>query len=100
MAKGDQNQINLKPHFKEKGDTSPLRLPCEGEAGDLYVFTTLGEGDLDPNPQAPAASLWFCIKGAEADGRNAIWARVQYDTKTTCAVPPPKPPNIPELKDG
>jgi hypothetical protein len=90
MAKGDQ--INLKPHFKKEGDT----LPCEGEVGDLYVFTTLDEGEQDPTK----VSLWFCIKGAEADGRNAIWARVQFDTTTTCAVRPPKPPNIPVLKDG
>ncbi len=94
MAKGDQ--INLKPHFKKEGAT----LPCEGEAGDLFVFTHLDEGERDPTPQG-LASLWFCTKGAEGDGRNAIWKRVSFDDKTTCAVSPPKPPqNTPELKEG
>lgn len=95
MAKGDQ--INLRPHFKEEGP----RLPCDGAAGDLFVFTPLGEKDLvDPSPQG-LASLWFCTKGAEGDGRNAIWKRVQFDDKRTCDVDPLKPPqNTPELKEG
>jgi hypothetical protein len=92
MAKGDQ--INLKPHFKKEGAT----LPCEGEAGDLYVFTTLDEGQPDGTPKG-LATLWFCTKGA-ADGRNAIWALVQFNGTITCAVPPPKPPNYPDVKEG
>ncbi|MEI7995548.1 MAG: hypothetical protein WCH01_11670 [Methylococcaceae bacterium] len=94
MTKGDQ--INIKPHFKKEGST----LPCEGEAGDLFVFTPLDEGDPDPSPEG-LASLWFCTKGAEKDSRNAIWKRVQFDDKRTCEVPPLKPPqNTPELKEG
>lgn len=94
MARGDQ--INIKPHFKKEGST----LPCEGEVGDLFVFTPLDEGERDPERQG-SASLWFCTKGAEGDGRNAIWKRVQFDDTRTCAVPPLKPPqNTPELREG
>ena len=92
MAQGDQ--INLKPHFKKEGVT----LPCDGEVGDLFVFTPLDEGERDPTKQG-LASLWFCIKGAESDGRNAIWARVQFDGIITCALRPPKPPQHPELTE-
>jgi hypothetical protein len=96
MAEGDQ--INLKPHFKKEHPIMNGRptLPCEGEAGDLFVFTPLDEGERDPTPKG-LASLWFCIKGAEGDGRNAVWARVNFDGTTTCATPPPKPPNYPDL---
>jgi hypothetical protein len=94
MAKGDQ--INIKPHFKKEGPT----LPCDGEAGDLFVFTELDEGKKDPTPLG-LASLWFCTKGAEGDGRNAIWQRVKFDDQRTCDVPPVKPPqNTPQLKEG
>jgi len=94
MAIGDQ--INLRPHFKKEGNT----LPCEGQVGDLFVFTPLDEGERDPTPQG-LASLWFCTKAAEGDGRNAIWARVQFDGITTCAVRPPTPPQAhPQLKEG
>jgi hypothetical protein len=94
MATGDQ--INFEPHFKKDGPT----LPCEGEVGDLYVFTPLNEGEPDPSPQG-LASLWFCVKRAEGNGRNAVWARVQFDGITTCAVKPPNPPqDHPELKEG
>ena len=90
MAKGDQ--INFKPHFKKDGPT----LPCEGEVGDLFVFTPLDEGEQDPTPKG-RASLWFCIKRAERDGRNAIWARVHFDGTWTCAERPPNPPNYPDV---
>jgi hypothetical protein len=91
MAKGDQ--INLRPHFRKEGPT----LPCEGEVGDLFVFTPLEEGERDPTPQG-LASLWFCTKGSEENGkRNAVWARVSFDGTTTCAAPPPNPPNYPDL---
>ena len=93
MAKGDQ--INLRPHFKDEG----ARLPCEGEAGDLYVFTPLGVDDRDSSPQG-LASLWFCIKGMNAETKET-WARVQFDGITNCGVPAPTPPqNHPQLKDG
>ena len=94
MAKADQ--INLKPHFKKDTD----RLPCDGEVGDLFVFSPLDEGERDPSKQG-LASLWFCTKSAGPDGLNAIWARVQFDGITTCAVRPPLPPqNHPALKLG
>jgi hypothetical protein len=93
VAKGDQ--INLRPHFKKDGPT----LPCEGEVGDLYVFTPLDEGDRDPTPQGQA-SLWFCVKTEDGEG-PAIWKRVAFDDKTTCKVVPAMPPqNTPELKEG
>lgn len=93
MAKGDQ--INLKPHFKEEG----LTLPCEGEAGDLYVFTHVSEGERDPTPQG-VASLWFCAKGMDGEG-PAIWKLVQLDHFATCDVVLPIPPqNLPLLKEG
>ncbi|TKB70726.1 MAG: hypothetical protein E8D52_01130 [Nitrospira sp.] len=82
MAKGDQ--INLKPHFKEE------KLPCEGTVGDLFVFTPLGEGDVDSRKQG-SASLWFCTKGDEGNNK-AIWLRVKFDGQMTCSVPPPIPP--------
>jgi hypothetical protein len=96
MAKGDL--INLKPHFKkEDGD----KLPCDGEAGDLYVFTKL---DKEGDPDASAfgvASLWFCTKGTQGGRDKAVWRRVQFDGFQTCATPPPPPPaNPPELKEG
>ena len=84
MAKGDQ--INLKPHFIGEGPT----LPCEGEAGDLYVFTELDEGQPDPSPQG-LASLWFCTKSMEEDGRPAVWAQVRLDYVLNCEAPPPTP---------
>lgn len=94
MAKGDQ--VNLKPHFKEDTD----KLPCEGEAGDLYVFSPLGEKDRDNSKQG-VASLWFCTKSSGPDGQNAIWARVQFDGIATCKVRPPIPPqNHPDLQLG
>jgi hypothetical protein len=94
MAIGDQ--INFRPHFKKEGAT----LPCAGEAGDLYVFTPLDEGERDPTPQG-LASLWFCTKSAESDGRNAVWARVQFDGVASCAVRPPQPPQgRPDLREG
>jgi hypothetical protein len=103
MAKGDQ--INFKPHFKKDlirqgAEALGPTLPCEGEVGDLFVFKPLDEGEPDSTPLG-RASLWFCTKGAEGDGRHAIWQRVQFDTHTTCAVSPPNPPqNHPKLKDG
>lgn len=94
MAKGDQ--INLGPHFKEEGPT----LPCEGQAGDLYVFSRVGKDEPDTERQG-SAELWFCTKGAMADGRNAIWKRVAFNDMKTCAVPPVKAPqDTPELKEG
>jgi len=95
MAKGDQ--INLKPHFKKEGST----LPCEGKAGDLYVFTPLDEdAPVDPEPTG-SAQLWFCTKGSEGDGRNAIWLRVHLLDALDCTRPPPKPPKYPPApQDG
>jgi hypothetical protein len=94
MVEGDH--INFKPHFKKEGN----KLPCDGEAGDLYVFTRLGEDDRDPSPQG-LAELWFCTRGAEKDGRNASWKRVHFDDHKTCDVSPVTPPqNTPELKEG
>lgn len=93
MAKGDQ--INLKPHFRKEGD----RLPCEAETGDLYVFSPLNEGAPDPNSYG-SASLWFCTKGSDAEGRSAAWARVHLEGVVTCAVPVPKPPPLPDLREG
>jgi hypothetical protein len=95
MAKGDQ--INIRPHFKKEGPS----LPCDGAVGDFYVFTPLNEGERDPNRQG-SASLWFCIKdGPDAEGQNAVWARVQFDGIATCADRLPIPPqNHPVLKDG
>jgi hypothetical protein len=90
MAKGDQ--INLKPHFRDEGPT----LPCEGEVGDLFVFSPLNEGEQDTEPTG-RPSLWFCIKRAEGDGRNALWVRVHFDGKWTCAAPPPNPPVYPDV---
>jgi hypothetical protein len=83
VATGDQ--INVKPHFEL------TTLPCDGEAGDLFVITPLKEGDADPSPQG-LASLWFCIKGGSAEGRPATWARVQFDGIATCKAAIPKPP--------
>lgn len=93
MAQGDQ--INLKPHFKKEGD----KLPCDGAVGDVFVFTPLDEHERDPTPQG-VASLWFCVKAAEGDGRNAVWKRIQFDGFATCAVRLPPPPLTPELKQG
>jgi hypothetical protein len=93
MAKGDQ--INLRPHFKKEGD----RLPCDGEAGDLYVFTKLDENDTDPE-KFGSAQLWFCTRGSQGE-RHAVWRRVQFDGYETCdAVPSNLPANPPELKQG
>jgi hypothetical protein len=99
MAEGDQ--INIKPHFREEGqEEQKLILPCDGKAGDLFVFTTLVEGKEDDSPQG-RAQLWFCTKGTEGDGRNAIWKRVQFDDTKTCAVPLVRPPqNTPQLREG
>lgn len=68
MAKGDQ--INAKPHFKEEGPT----LPCEAEAGDLYVLSPLGKGEPDylcrPSPvQMPADPARF-VPGRAQVGAN------------------------------
>ena len=83
MANGDQ--INLKPHFEQE------TLPCEGEAGDLFVMTPLKEGQLDVSPQG-VASLWFCIKAGNTNERPATWARVQFDGIATCRAPVANPP--------
>jgi len=93
MAVGEQ--ISFKPHFKKEGVT----LPCDGNVGDIYVFTPLDEGEKDTSAEG-VASVWFCIKAADTDGRNAVWARVHFDGVITCAVRPPKPPQYPQLKDG
>jgi hypothetical protein len=94
MAKGDQ--INFKPHFKKEGST----LPCDGEVGDIFVFSPLDEGERDPTPKG-LASVWFCIKRGDGDGHNAIWARVHFDGTWTCAAKPPNPPNYPDVpKEG
>lgn len=98
MAEGDQ--INLKPHFKNEFKNKEPKLPCDGQAGDLFVFTELEEGEEDPTPLG-LASLWFCTKGAQGKGRNAIWQRVKFDDQRTCADPPLKPPqDTPRLKEG
>jgi hypothetical protein len=93
MAKGDQ--INLRPHFKKEGD----RLPCDGEAGDLYVFSKLDEGQTDLEPFG-SAQLWFCTRGTEGGRRNAMWQRVQFEGHQTCAAIPSNLPANPELKQG
>lgn len=91
MAKDDQ--INLRPHFRKEGKT----LPCEGEVGDLFVFTPLDEGEKDPTTTG-SASLWFCIKGSLGEGNNAVWARVQFDGIWTCTSGgPPNPPKYPDI---
>ncbi len=94
MAKGDQ--INVRPHFKDEGET----LPCEAEAGDLYVLSPLNDGEPDLTAQG-VASLWFCIRGSNGEFR-ATWARVQFDGVVTCAVTHvAKPPqNHPTLEEG
>lgn len=103
MAAGDK--INIRPHFKNEKPglkEGNDRLPCDGEAGDLYVFTSLYEGEKDSSPDSPlgVAQLWFCTKGAEGDNRNAIWQRVGFDGHITCDAPPPKPPqNTPRLDE-
>lgn len=91
MATGDQ--INLRPHYRKDGPT----LPCDGEVGDLFVFSPLEEGEPDPRPTG-SASLWFCIKRAESDGRNALWVRVLFDGNFTCDATPPDPPTYPVVK--
>ena len=98
MAKGDQ--INIKPHFKNEVP----QLPCEGEAGDLFVTIDLNEIDLDegePDRKAQgSAQLWFCTKGAEGDGRNAVWKRVALDDWKDCTQRLTKPPqNTPNLRE-
>lgn len=87
MAEGDQ--INIKPHF---GET----LPCVGEAGDLYVFTPVGEKDRDLKADG-SATLWFCTKGSEGDKSHAVWVRVLLEGEWPCGVLPPKPPDYPDL---
>jgi hypothetical protein len=89
------NQINLKPHFRKEGTT----LPCDGEAGDLYVFTPLDEGAPDTSDTG-VAELYFCTKGSQSDGRHAIWVLVHLDSFLTCADPVPKPPTYPKHKEG
>ena len=99
MSKG--NHINIKPQFKSDED----RLPCDGKAGDLFVFTHLNKDDeIDPEPQG-SASLWFCIKGAIMEQNDilqpATWARVQFDGIAMCRMPLPLPPqNRPQLFEG
>jgi hypothetical protein len=94
MAKGDQ--INFKPHFRDEGPT----LPCEGQVGDLFVFSPLNDGERDGSPQG-LASLWFCTRGMDEEGRPATWARVQFDGIATCEVRLPTPPqNRPQLNEG
>ena len=93
MAKDDQ--INFRPHYRKEGPT----LPCEGEVGDIYVFSPLDEGELDKSVSG-VASIWFCVKRAESDGRNAVWARVKFDGTVTCGMNPPLPPSLPVLKEG
>lgn len=92
MASGDQ--INIKPHFRQ------TNVPCDAEAGDLFVLTPLKEGERDPSAQG-LASLWFCIKTGSGE-RPATWARVQFDGISTCRTLVPNPPqNHPTLKpDG
>ena len=92
MAKGDQ--INLKPHFEEERGREGLpllRLPCEGEAGDLFVFSRLKEGQQDTSAQG-VAELWFCTKSSQSDGRHAVWKRVSFDGMMTCDADLPLPP--------
>ena len=80
MAKGDQ--FNLRPHYKDEGPT----LPCDGEVGDLFVFTPLDEGEPDPS-LVGLASLWFCSRAMDQiEGRPAIWSRVKFDGIATCEL--------------
>jgi hypothetical protein len=99
MARGDQ--INLKPHFEEERGREGLpllRLPCEGEAGDLFVFTSLKENQPDGEPLG-LAELWFCTKSSQSDGRHAVWQRVKFDYWQTCdedlSPPPQNTPRLP-----
>ena len=97
MAKGDQ--INFKPHFRDERREGEPDLPCEGDAGDFFVFTPLSEGEPDDSQQG-LASLWFCIKGDERE-RPATWARVQFDGIAACDVSLPLPPqNRPQINRG
>jgi hypothetical protein len=94
MARGDQ--INLKPHFEEERGREGLpllKLPCEGEAGDLFVFSRLREDQPDPSAQG-VAELWFCTKSSQSDGRHAVWKRVSFDGMSRCddVVDLPLPP--------
>lgn len=97
MATGDQ--INLQPHDKREGTT----LPCDGQVGDLYVFTPLDTDPRQPDTDVSAlgqASLWFCSKAADRE-TPAIWQRVTFDGWFTCSAPPPPPPqDRPELREG
>ena len=90
-------QINIEPRFKAQ------TVPCDGEAGDLLVLTSLGENEPDSSTQG-LASLWFCVKSADPKNEkfpDAIWARVQFDGIATCKKPVPKPPqNHPPLQVG
>jgi hypothetical protein len=79
-----RDQTNIKPAYKQ------LRVPCDGEVGDLWVLTPLDEGEPDGSPQG-RASLWFCTRAADQE-RPAVWARVQFDGVATCADPLPDPP--------
>jgi hypothetical protein len=91
MAIGEQ--LNVRPTFKTD------KLPCEAEAGDLVVLTTLAEGETDTSAQG-LASLWFCTKGSDRE-RVAVWRRVDFDGIATCEQPVPAPPqNDPELRRG
>ncbi|CAN5535659.1 hypothetical protein BH10PSE7_BH10PSE7_03310 [soil metagenome] len=89
-------RINLKPSFEQ------VKVPCDGEAGDLIVLTPLKQGQRDPSAQG-LASLWFCTKAADHNENvPAIWARVQFDGIATCKVPqlPDPPQNRPTLTRG
>jgi hypothetical protein len=101
MARGDQ--INLKPHFEEERGREGLplqRLPCEAEAGDLFVFTPLRGDQPDPSAQG-YAQLWFCTKSSQSDGRHAVWKRVSFDRWDMCDADIPLPPqNTPRPPQG
>jgi hypothetical protein len=78
------DQLNIEPAFTQS------TVPCEGEAGDLFVMTPVVKGDVDGSFQG-LASLWFCTKSAENE-RPTEWKRVQFDTAATCRTPVPNPP--------
>ena len=91
MTTGDQ--INLKPHFEEERGREGLpllRLPCEAEAGDLYVFSRL-RGDQPDGSAQGMAELWFSTKSNQG-GRSPVWKRVAFDGAMDCEADLPLPP--------